>query len=103
MARLIDIRCTSCEYRNYDVWAEAGEYPACPTCGSPTERLWTKTARVIGDDIPGGVLIEHGLCNPDGSPRRYYSHTEMAREAKRRGLVNVVRHIDGSPHTTRWI
>lgn len=63
---------------------------------------------VIGDEIPGGVLIEHGICNEDASPRRYYSKSEMAAEAKRRGLVNFVRHVgekgsDKSPHTTRWV
>jgi hypothetical protein len=64
---------------------------------------------VIGDDIPGGVEIRHGLCNEDGSPRRYYSHSEIEKEAKKRGLVNRVEHVpnphsgsDKSPHTTRW-
>lgn len=40
------------------------------------------------DDIPGGVLIQHGLCNPDGTPRRYDSHSAMRAEAARRGLMN---------------
>jgi len=34
---------------------------------------------VIPDDIPGGVVIEHGICNDDGSPRTYYSRSEMKR------------------------
>ena len=63
---------------------------------------------VIPDEIPGGMEIRHGICNEDGSPRRYYSKSEMAAEAKRRGLVNHVVHIgkrgtDKSPHTSRWI
>jgi hypothetical protein len=63
---------------------------------------------VVGDDIPGGVLIEHGICNDDGTPRRYYTKSEMAREAKRRGLINWVEHkpergSDKSPFTTRWV
>ena len=63
---------------------------------------------VIPDDIPGGLVVEHGLCNEDGSPRKYYSKSEMAREAKRRDLTNLVRHVgekgsDKSPFTTRWI
>jgi hypothetical protein len=67
-----------------------------------------RASAVIGDDIPGGVLIEHGLVNADGSPRRYYSKSEMAAEAKRRGLLNLVEHkgtrgSDRSPHTTRWV
>jgi hypothetical protein len=39
------------------------------------------------DDIPGGLVIEHGLCNPDGSPRTYYSQSEITRECAARGLT----------------
>jgi hypothetical protein len=87
-----------------------GERPPCPECGTPTSTLWRNSNNVVGDDIPGGVLIFHGICNPDGSPCRYYSKSDMAKEAKRRGLVNLVEHktdpksgSDKNPHTTRWI
>lgn len=79
-----------------------GEWPFCPHGFGANS--------VIADDIPGGVEIRHGLCNEDGSPRRYYSKSEMAKEAKKRGLVNRVEHVtnhkigtDKNPHTTRWI
>jgi hypothetical protein len=81
----------------------------CKECGKETERAWlSKTAAVIGDDIPGGVWIRHGICNEDGTPRKYYSKSEMAAEAKRRGLVNLVTHApepgtDKSKHTSKWI
>lgn len=81
----------------------------CAECQQPTIRVWlAKPAAVIGDDIPGGVWIRHGLCNEDGSPRKYYSKSEMALEAKRRGLVNHVEHVPGkgsdkSQHTSRWV
>lgn len=39
------------------------------------------------DDIPGGLTIEHGLCNEDGTPRTYYSQSEITAECQRRGLV----------------
>lgn len=42
---------------------------------------------VIGDSIPGGILIRHGICNDDGTPRRYDSMTEIRREAARRGYT----------------
>lgn len=63
---------------------------------------------VIGDDIPGGILIRHGICNEDGTPRRYYSKSEIIKEATKRGLVNLVEHVpepgsDKSKHTTRWV
>lgn len=66
---------------------------------------------VVGDEIPGGVLIKHGICNEDGTPRRYDSKTEIRREAAKRGLVwggDHATHVpsrgsDKSPHTSRWI
>ncbi len=88
----------------------AKEVVPCRECGASTERVWIggRTAAVIPDEIPGGVWIKHGICNPDGSPRKYYSKSEMAKEAQRRGLVNVVEHrtgrdTDKSSHTTRWV
>lgn len=42
---------------------------------------------VIGDDIPGGLEVKHGLCNPDGSPRKFYSKTEIRRAANEAGLT----------------
>ncbi len=39
------------------------------------------------DSIPGGLVIEHGLCNDDGTPRTYYSHSEITRECAIRGLM----------------
>ena len=53
---------------------QIGDFPFCP------HGRYTGTA--IGDDIPGGVMVEHGLCHADGSPRRFDSKSEMARAAK---------------------
>lgn len=39
------------------------------------------------DDIPGGLEIHHGLCNEDGTPRTYYSRSEIRLECERRGLM----------------
>lgn len=70
---------------------ELAEKAKCPSCGSETVPYTyskgTAAPGVIPDDIPGGIDIRHGLCNADGSPRRYYSKTEIRREAARRGLV----------------
>lgn len=81
----------------------------CEECqGTVTQQFKASNYNVIGDDIPGGIVIRHGLCNPDGSPRKYYSKSEMAKEAERRGLVNAVRHVgdkgsDKSKNTVRWV
>lgn len=46
-------------------------------------------APVVWDDsIPGGETIAHGLCNDDGTPRTYYSRTEIKDAARAKGLIN---------------
>lgn len=42
---------------------------------------------VVGDDIPGGLEVKHGICNPDGSPRKYYSKSEIRRAASEAGYT----------------
>lgn len=112
MIRRVDMICPveACAHRLLDVFLAYEALCPCPTCGTEMIRLWVgdnACAGIIGDDIPGGVEIKHGLCNSDGSARRYYSKTEIANEAKRRGLQSHVEHVtpkgtDKSPHTTRW-
>jgi hypothetical protein len=54
----------------------------------PLERRRESSAVVRPDEIPGGIDIAHGLCNPDGTPHRYYSRSEIARHAVQRGLMS---------------
>lgn len=46
-----------------------------------------RAAVVRPDSIPGGMLIEHGLCHADGTPRRYDSHSAINLECAKRGLT----------------
>lgn len=103
---MFDYRCSG--GHEFEALARYGEEVRCPDCGHATTRIWTSSPTVISDSIRGGVLIEHGLCHDDGTPKRYYSHSEINRAAEAKGLVNVVRHTplphtDKSPHTSRWI
>lgn len=91
-----------------DVYLKLGERPPCKTCGEPTSTLWRNSSKVISDECD--IWIKHGICNDDGTPRRYTSKSEMREEAKRRGLSNHVEHVtdpragtDKSKHTQRWI
>ena len=54
-------------------------------------------------DVDGlaSVEIRHGICNPDGSPRRYYSKTEIKRAANEKGLV-LVGDTPGKPYKVNW-
>lgn len=104
---IYDLTCVN-KHIQRDLYLRVGERPACPECGEPTETLWGTPPNVVGDDIPGGVWIKHGLVNEDGSPMKFYSKSEIAREAKKRGLEPFVRHVpergsDRSKHTVRWV
>lgn len=77
-----------------------GDYPYCKGKWSDHEG---GHYGVVGDDIPGGVWIRHGICNPDGSARRYDTKSSITAEAKRRGFVQSPRHVDGDKHLSRWI
>lgn len=109
---MYDLKCSACAHEQIDVLEpiDTNEHDrVCPHCGlySRVIRAWlTKPSGVIGDECD--VEVRHGLCAPDGTPRRFTSKAEMAREAKARGLVNHVEHIgsqgsDRSKHTSRWI
>lgn len=78
-----------------------GEWPFCPHGFG--------NSNVIGDDIPGGVDILHGICNDDGSPKRYYTKSDINKAAKAKGLVRLDTHVtdpksgsDKNPHTKPW-
>lgn len=39
------------------------------------------------DTIEGGVLIAHGICNPDGTPKRYDSRSAIRQACAVKGLI----------------
>lgn len=63
----------------------------CPMCGEPTllvqDALYGNSASISTDEIPGGIEIRHGICNPDGTPRRFYSKTDIKRAANEAGYT----------------
>lgn len=101
--------CAKCGRKDAPLLWDYDPVPEC--CGQRMERDFSTAVRahsVIGDDIPGGIEIRHGLCNPDGTPKRYYSKTEIKEAERRTGWVNHVEHVpmrgsDKSPHTSRWV
>lgn len=89
----MDITCEKC-----NKVLQVGDFPFCPHDHQANS--------VIGDECD--ILVKHGLCNADGSPKRYRSKSEMARDAAAHGWTNYVRHIgapgsDKSKHTSRWV
>lgn len=107
---IYDLRCTQCGHITIDVLQPVeGAQPNCQMCvGGVVERVWLpgQANAVIGDECD--VEIKHGLCNPDGSPRRFRSKSEIRTAEKKAGVTNRVEHVgtrggDRSKHTTRWI
>ena len=83
----------------------------CPTCGIElVVGSWPFCPHGRGsytaqpNDIPGGLTLE----NLGHEKVTVYSRSELRRELKARGLVEMVRHVpvpgsDKSPHTTSWV
>lgn len=90
MKKFVDVECTTCGHQIIDVYCMVPDYPPCPLCQSPTSRLYLPSSvpTIVGDDIPGGVVIQHGVCNEDGTPKKFYSHSDIRKEAEARGLIN---------------
>ena len=97
-----DQHCLACAWQG-EILVSPFENPPCPACGATTERLWTTAAKSLTDELPGGVWIE----NLGPKPLQFFSKSEIVKEARRRGLEPMVRHVpipgsDRSPHTTSW-
>lgn len=89
-----------------ETWAWSYEFPLpCPNCAKqtvvPASRGATQTVYIATDDIPGGIEIRHGICNEDGSPKKYYSKTEMYRAANEKGL-KILGDTPGKPYRVAW-
>ena len=105
MRTLVDAICPGCGDVHSDVWIDTGRPESLPWCAHCKVRLVRHRCppAAHSDSYRGGVWIEHGLCHADGSPRRFDSQRAIDREAKRRGLVNIVEHKDDSRETQRFV
>ena len=86
-----NLECSLCGHRNKLFgWSYDLPFKCEGECGSnnymPIQGP-SQTVMIGTDDIPGGIEIRHGICNPDGSPKRYYSKTEIKRAANERGVT----------------
>ncbi len=102
---IYDRQCQTCNRIDYDLYEKMTTVdPVCP-CGGVMGRVLLKSNNVISDECD--ITIKHGLCNPDGTPRHYDHKSDIAKEARRRNLTNLVEHkgtrgSDKSPHTVKW-
>jgi hypothetical protein len=68
-------------------WSNAPA-PACPDCGAATDEdveILGVAPGVAADDIPGGLEVKHAICHPDGTPRKFYSKSEIRKAARAAG------------------
>lgn len=92
------MKCEKCGHE-----LQIGDYPFCSKDGIHL----SGSNGVIADSIPGGEIHEHGICHADGTPRKFYSKSEINSALKEKGLSRWVEHkgsrgSDKSPFTTRW-
>lgn len=102
---IYDRTCHTCGWKRADCYEPIDHQHACPTCGAVTEREWTASAAIHGDDaFIGGKTFE----NLGHDPVTVYSRSEYKRELAARGLQEATRHVgeqgsDKSKHTSRWV
>jgi hypothetical protein len=82
--------CSACDHRFKSLQWDYEPF-ACPSCHAfpapAIEDTPTRAHGIVPDDIPGGMLVPHAICHADGTPKRYYSRSEMDRAARARGWV----------------
>ena len=81
-------------------------YEAPPACHGPMREVakvasFGRAANVIQDSIPGGLMIEHGICNADGTPRRFDSKKEIREAARAAGWTQSG--DTPKPRGDRWV
>lgn len=57
----------------------------CPSCFYAAEPKVNSAPMIATDSIPGGLEVKHGICNEDGSPRKFYSKSEIKSAAYETG------------------
>lgn len=100
---MYDRKCETCDTYLIDCWEPmTAPEVKCEKCNNPTIRvLLPFTRNIITDDIPGGIDIRHGICNDDGSPRRYYTKSEIKAAAKAKGMRIADDLPDAKPNVHR--
>lgn len=98
---MYDKRCNTCAKAFVDCYEPIDTPPSLCECGGSAERI-ISTHAVTADDLPGGLWIEHGICNKDGSPKRYDSKSAIYKAAKEKGL-HVGAFMHDSPSGRRWV
>lgn len=71
-----------------------------PFCKGDSADHGYLTSGIIGDELHD-YTAKHGLCWPDGTPRKFYSKTELRRAANEAGLC-IAGDTPGKPYKVQW-
>lgn len=96
------IDCIDCGINGKWAWSDKLDM-ACPLCKKPAELYYdyvNQAPGVIGDSIPGGMVINHGIVGPDGRPRRVDSRTDLKRYANEAGVT--IKGDTPKPYRVAW-
>lgn len=76
---------------------QIGMFPFCK--GNPADHIITSPA-IVGDELHD-YEARHGVCHPDGTPRKFYSRTELYRALNEANL-KIAGDTPGKPYKVRW-
>lgn len=80
--------CSECNAQVSELRWNYDQPPQCLACCKQMDEMYdvvNTSTSVIGDECD--IVVRHGICHEDGSPRRYRFKSEMRRVARDRGLV----------------
>lgn len=78
---------------------QIGDYPFCS--GDSTKHTQVKEYAIIGDELPVGYAARHGVCHPDGTPRKFDTMTELKRALNEKGY-KISGDTPGKPYKVNW-
>lgn len=94
--RMIDVRCRLCGAVKETLQRNTGFIDRC-ICGGERKRIYATSpvtpSAVQGDDIPGGKWFKHGICNEDGTPKRYDTKHDITAALDKAGLMPLEHEI----------
>ena len=80
--------CTKCEKRFKSLQWDYEPF-VCECGGHAVTETPLHSHGVVPDSIPGGLLVPHAICNADGTPKRYYSRTDIDRALAEKGYCRL--------------
>jgi hypothetical protein len=92
--------CAACGQKRRHLSWDYDPAPVC--CGTemaPEVVRIDRSSSVLGDEID--IVIPHGMCHDDGSPKRWRSRSELRAAEKAKGWVRVGDTPNSTPN--RWV